>query len=227
LPEQVGAGALDLGGTLQALDAGDLERTPGTGSELIVSASYAHPDPTWPLTGLLELRDDAGNVVDGFDASRLALAAAGATVLEPLTQLAPGLWQFAVAAASGSGGRTLTLAVTFDGQVVAAKELPIAVDRANAGVLPSARGGCALVPAERGVEHAGWLALLAALAVARRRRPRRAWTDWRPHAARRCDAGARLIKTKKERTSWFAGGMRRRARGSARACLALRAGRSR
>lgn len=177
LPEQVGAGALDLGGTLQALDAGDLERTPGTGSELIVSASYAHPDPTWPLTGLLELRDDAGNVVDGFDASRLALAAAGATVLEPLTQLAPGLWQFAVAAASGSGGRTLTLAVTFDGQVVAAKELPIAVDRANAGVLPSARGGCALVPAERGVEHAGWLALLAALAVARRRRPRRAWTD--------------------------------------------------
>jgi len=175
--QQLGAGALDLEGTLQALDEGDLERTPGAGTELIVSESYAHPDPTWPLTGLLELRDDAGAVVDGFAASRLALVVTGATTLEPLTQLAPGLWQFAVAAPSGSGGRSLALAVTFDDQVIAAKELPIAVDQANVAVLPSARGGCALAPATSGAQSAAWLALAAALAVARRRRTRRSWPD--------------------------------------------------
>ncbi len=175
VPEQLGAGALDLDGTLQALDEGDLERTPGSGTELIVSESYAHPDPTWPLSGLLELRDDAGDIVDGFDASRLVLAAEGASTLEPLTRLAPGLWRFAVVAPRGSGGRTLALAVTFDGRVVAAKALPIAVDRADAASLPSARGGCALVPTRNGAPKGAWLAAVVALGVVRRRRSRRSW----------------------------------------------------
>ncbi|HTQ04770.1 MAG TPA: S8 family serine peptidase [Polyangiaceae bacterium] len=175
VPEQLGAGALDLERTLEALDEGDLERTPGSGSELLVSESYAHPDPTWPLTGLLELRDDAGEVVDGFDVSRLSLVAGGATTLEPLTRLAPGLWQFAVAAPSGSGGRTLTLAATFDGETVAGVTVPIAVDQADAATLPSARGGCSLVPAGSGAPHgewAAWCAVFAAFGVARRRRLR-------------------------------------------------------
>lgn len=180
VPEQLGAGALDLEGTLEALDSGALERVPGRATELVVSESYAHPDPTWPLTGLVEVRDDAGEIADGFDASRLTLSASGAAPVAPLTKLAPGLWQFAVAAPSGSGGRTLGLAVSFDGRELASVELPIAVDQANAGALPSARGGCALVPARRSAPDGAWFGVVVALAacgVARRRRARRARTD--------------------------------------------------
>lgn len=177
VPEQLGAGALNLEGTLQVLDAGFLDSTPGSGTELLVSESYAHPDPGWPLTGLLELRDDADDIVDGFDPSELALLVEGASTLEPLTKLAPGLWQFAVAAPSGSGGRTLSLAVTLDGRVVAAKELPIAVDRANVNVLPSARGGCALAPPASAARRGAWFVLVLGFGAFRRRRTRRAWTD--------------------------------------------------
>jgi subtilisin family serine protease len=169
---QLGAGALDLERTLQALDEGVTEREPGHGTELVLSESFAHPDPTWPLEGLLELRDDADDIVDGFDARRLTLTAAGATITSPLARLAPGLWRFAVAAAEGTGGRTLSLAVHFDGRSLAKKTLPIAVDRTQSTSLASAHGGCALSPSgdpTRGAP-AFWLGVLLAWSVLRSRR---------------------------------------------------------
>jgi uncharacterized protein (TIGR03382 family) len=173
-PAQLGAGALDLDRTLQALTEGVVERTPGRGSELVLSESYAHPDPTWPLGGLLELRDDAGDIVDGFDPGRLSLALAGVSVTEPLTRLAPGLWRFSVVAPEGSGGRTLSVAVLFDGRKVTGRSLPIAVDRALANGMASARGGCSLAREAGDLDSAAALpfALLGVLVTLRRRRER-------------------------------------------------------
>jgi subtilisin family serine protease len=173
-PSQLGAGSLDLERTLQALSEGATLRTPGRGTELVLSESFAHPDPTWPLRGLIELRDDAGDIVDGFDARRLTLAVRGVNLTEPLSQLAPGLWRFTVAAPEGSGGRTLRLAVLFDGHEVTARSLPIAVDRALANGFVSARGGCALGrPHPPGATASLGLALFGlALGLGSRRRAR-------------------------------------------------------
>ncbi len=173
--EQLGAGALDLGRTLEALDEGMLERVPGRGTELLLAGSYAHPDPSWPLEGLVELRDDAGEIADGFDAARLALFADGVSVSEPLTRLAPGLWHFAIVAPGGSGGRSLALSLRFDGREVTAKSMPIAVERSLADTLPSARGGCAIARLETHALSSGAVTLggLATLWFGRRRTGRR------------------------------------------------------
>jgi subtilisin family serine protease len=171
--QQLGAGALDLERTLEALDAGMLERQPGNASELLLASSYAHPDPSWPLEGLAELRDEAGQIADGFDASRLALLADGATVSEPLTRLAPGLWHFSVVAPAGSGGQSLALALRFDGRELTSAEVPIAVERALADTLPSARGGCMLAGAARGPADGDFVSIAGLLACGVFRRARR------------------------------------------------------
>jgi subtilisin family serine protease len=173
--QQLGAGALDLGRTLQALDEGMLERVPGGGTELLLAGSYAHPDPSWPLAGLVELRDDQDEIADGFEPARLALFADGASVSEPLTRLAPGLWSFAITAPAGSGGRSLALSLRFDGREVAAKRMPIAVERSLANTLPSARGGCAMAGRQTRAGGSGLAALggLATLWFGRRRTARR------------------------------------------------------
>jgi subtilisin family serine protease len=177
--EQLGAGVVDLAGTLEALDEGMLERVPGRDSELILASSFAHPDPSWPLDGLVELRDEAGQIADGFDAARLTLVADGATVSAPLARLAPGLWNFAVVAPEGSGEQSLTLSLRFDGRELASANVPIAVEHALADAMPSARGGCSVGGPTRGSVAWSWFALCgvaAACGVARceRRRSRRA-----------------------------------------------------
>jgi len=170
---QVGPGALDLQGALSAATAGDSPalRVPGAKSWLVLSQSYAHPDPTWPVTGYVELRDDAGDLADGFDPSRLQLSAEPAVIIEPLTRVAAGLERFALAAPAGSGGRTLDIRISFDGQPFLARSLPIGVDRwvAEGGV--SARGGCAFT-GSRPHPDLLWL-LVGAAGVGVRRRRRR------------------------------------------------------
>ncbi|MEO6599902.1 MAG: S8 family serine peptidase, partial [Polyangiaceae bacterium] len=176
-PRQIGPGALDLEGALAVATAGDSPalRIPGDQSWLTLSASFAHPDPSWPLTGYLDLRDDAGNLADGFDPSRLRLVTHTALVRENLTRVAPGFFRFTVTAPADSGGQTLGLQVYFDQQLIAATELPIAVDRWVATYRVSARGGCAMprVPAPSSTGSV-LSALFAALAVLRRRRYMRA-----------------------------------------------------
>ncbi len=176
-PRQIGPGALDLEGALAVATAGDSPalRSPSDQSWLTLSASFAHPDPNWPVNGYLDLRDDAGQLADGFDPSRLRLATQTADVQEPLTRVAPGFYRFAVTAPADSGGQTLGLQVFFDRQLIAEKQLPIAVDRWLATDGVSARGGCALprAPAENGASGA-FSALCVALCVLRRRRYMRA-----------------------------------------------------
>ena len=172
--QQLGAGALDLGRTMQALDEGALERAPGKRTEILLSESFAHPDASWPLEGLVELRDDAGDIADGFDARRVSLSVSGASVVAPLTRQEPGLFHFAVVAPDGSGGRKLSLAVLFDGHPVAQRSLPIAVEHSLAGSLPVAQGACSLARPTRGTQgYVGFFALAAAHAL-KRRRARRA-----------------------------------------------------
>ena len=170
---QIGPGALDLEGALSAALAGESPavRTPGAKSWLALSESYAHPDPAWPFVGYIELRDDSGNIADGFEPSRLRVTAEPATFSEDLTRVAPGFYRFTLTAPPGSGGSTLHLNVLFDGQPLLRHDLPIAVDRwlANDGV--SARGGCAFGPAPSAT-LSSW-APLGALALLLRRRRRR------------------------------------------------------
>jgi subtilisin family serine protease len=167
--QQLGPGALDLNGTLAALLAEDtpVERTPGAKSRIALAASFVHPDATQPLQGLLELRDDADAVADGFDERRLALDVEGGSVSQALARLGPGLYGFQVTAPAGSGGRELRLHARFDGQLLAGRVVPIGVDRWAAEGEPIAHGGCNLAAPAAG----GWLAaaLLGALLATRRR----------------------------------------------------------
>jgi subtilisin family serine protease len=168
---QLGAGALDLERTLEALDEGTNERLPGSATELLLSESFAHPDPGWPLGALLEVRDDDDHIADGFDTGRLAVEVFGAALATPVERIAPGLFRFAVAAEAESGGTSLSIGVSFDGRALVKKTVPIAVDHALSTTLPSARGGCSLARDERvTIPGAALVALLALARSVRRRR---------------------------------------------------------
>jgi subtilisin family serine protease len=148
--QQVGAGELDLARTLEALAAGDGRRLPGAGSRVVLSGSVAHPDPSWPLEGLLQIRDDEGRIADGFDESRIGLSIERGSLVERPVRLAPGLYRFSLAADAGAGGYELVLVLNFDGRTLATERVPIAVDPALATGVASARGGCSIsAPAAR------------------------------------------------------------------------------
>lgn len=151
IEQQVGPGGLDLMGCLEALADGALERVPGDESVLVLSSSFAHPDPTWPLQGLIELRDDEGKVADGFEPERLVIDADFASVHEGPARIAPGLVSFSLAVPAGSGGKTLRLRVAFDDAPLLARDVPVAVDRTLSRELPTARGGCNVAPPARDV----------------------------------------------------------------------------
>lgn len=167
--QQLGPGALDLLGTLAALDAEDtpISRVPSDRSQIVLAASFAHPDPGQPVRGLLELRDAREAIADGFDQSRLGLEVRGGSLSQPAQRLGPGLYGFQVSAPEGSGGERLRLDLKFDGLVIARRELPIGTDRWLAEGAPLPHGGCSFGPAR---ERGAWYLLLAALAVGVRRR---------------------------------------------------------
>lgn len=171
LPHQLGPGILDLMGTLSILnsDESPLDGVPTSeDSWMIVSSGFARPDPNWTLQGMLELRRELGVIVDGFDPARLTLEVSGGLLAKPLTRVAAGLWRFELAAPGGSGGKSMSVVARFDGQLLLARELPIAVDPwvADGGVRTS--GGCTAAPVSGSSLGVGWLALL--LFFARRRR---------------------------------------------------------
>jgi subtilisin family serine protease len=174
--QQTGPGELDLRGTLAALIAEDspFERLPSSASRIVLAASFAHPDASQPLQGLLELRDPKDQVADGFDERRLLLAAEGGKLSKPATRVAPGLYGFEVTAPEGSGGGKLRLSLSFDGQVLTTRQVPIGTDRWLAEGTPVPHGGCQL--ASR-TSHTGWLiAPLLLLAGWKRRRSARSWS---------------------------------------------------
>lgn len=160
--QQLGAGALDVEGaiTAQLADDSPIRRQPTSDSWISLAASYARPDPEWPLEGLAELRASDGRLADGFEEARLQLVVSGGQIHQPLRRVAPGLYRFALLAAPNSGGRTLRMTLRFDEATIVERELPIAVDPGAATGAVSLRGGCA---AARQVEvgNAWWLALIA------------------------------------------------------------------
>lgn len=171
--QQVGIGALDLSGALSAQIAEEspAQALPGRASWLSFAASYAHPDPKWPVVAYVELRTDDGQLADGFDERRLVLSVTGATVVEPLLRVAPGLRRFAFAAPPESGGGRVRVALAFDGAPLLERELPIAVDSGSLLAPAAPRGGCGLARPKSGGLWAMFLALLL-IGANRRRRTR-------------------------------------------------------
>ena len=182
---QMGAGLLDAEGTLAAALARTATGSPDPASSwLALSASYARPDPSWPIVGTVELRDAAKQVVDGVAAERLALVTTNAVVRAPLARVAAGLYRFTIAGAADTGEQMLELDVTLDGESLGVagsstsgrRSLPIAVDTWAARGDLVASGGCATTRG-RAAGSSGALALALALAglslAARRARRRR------------------------------------------------------
>jgi len=171
--QQAGPGALDLPGTLAALISEDspIERAPSRVSRIVLAASFAHPDASQPLHGLLELRDLEDRIADGFDERRLLLRADNGTLSKPVTRIAPGLYGFEVTAPEGSGGQKLGLSLSFDGHVLTTRQVPIGTDRWLAEGTPVPHGGCGVAAAP---ERASWLVapLLLLAGWHRRRRAR-------------------------------------------------------
>lgn len=154
---QVGPGALDLDGALRVATAGESPalRVPTARSWLTLAASHAHPDPNWPVSGSVDLRDDDEQIADGFDESRLRIAVSVAALSEEPKRLAAGLYRFALAAPEGTDGRTAHVSVMFDERVIAEQDLPI---RAEPRVNPSGlelAGGCAIARKTSG--NSAWL----------------------------------------------------------------------
>ncbi len=153
---QIGAGALDIVGMMAAYDA---LQTPvdhavdATASWVSLSSSYMRPDPTWPLTGTIELRTSSDTLADLDDAGRLQLTVAGpATIQQPPTRVAAGLYSFELRADANSGLRDVTVDVKFDGKALGIpltrlsghRVLPIATDRWSAHGVLSTTGGCSV-----------------------------------------------------------------------------------
>jgi len=132
-----------------------------------------HPDPAQPLQGLLELRDDKDRIADGFDERRLSLEASLGELTQAPTRLAPGLYGFELTAPAGSGGKSIALKLSYDGNLLGEERMPIGTDRWIAEGSPLARGGCSFGRTPRTRAGAA-TALLGLLLLAARRRARRA-----------------------------------------------------
>jgi hypothetical protein len=179
---QLGPGALDLAGALQALaeDQGMPETPAIEKSWYALSSAYARPDPTWPVWGTVELRREDGSVAGGIAGEMLELSVAGGVVVQPLTKVRRGLFRFAVAGARGSGGTTMTVDVLYEGRSIGGlRKLPIGEDlwRAN-GTVDATSGGCAWPTSSDKSSAAGaplgGLLFSALAGLARRRRARKA-----------------------------------------------------
>jgi len=180
--QQVGVGVLDVGSAFeaQALGTERAARWPSADhSWLTLSASFARPDPDWPLVGTVSLRDASGRLADAPDDIALVLDVRGGSIREPLARIGPGLHRFSVVAPAGSGGGHLDIALRLQGTLLLERRVPIAVDPHLANGVATARGGCALSPAAR--RHSSGLrgtamgvALLGLIAIGRRRHVARA-----------------------------------------------------
>jgi hypothetical protein len=181
---QLGAGALDVAGTMDAYDAREaaIARDPdASASWLTLSNAYLHPDAGPPLVGTVEVRAADGSIADGFAPGRLTLAIGGeGSVDQPLERVAPGLYRFAVRAHPDTGVRFLRLDVAVDGVPVGApgsrvsghRLIPIGADRWIASGSPRIYGGCSVSSRSRSAGSAFSMIVLAAVAVTRRCRRR-------------------------------------------------------
>jgi subtilisin family serine protease len=174
LEQQVGPGELDIPGALAAKRAtlAQLEQPPSADrSWIAVANDFAYPDPSRPLTGVVQLRTKSGGPSDFSKPTRLKLTAQPSVGAASFERAAPGLWRFSIRVPSGTGGQSLAISVDFDGERLVRRTLPIAVDHWVARFGYSPRGGCAL-PSEPLGRGAPLALVLGLLLFARRRTPR-------------------------------------------------------
>ncbi|HVU03109.1 MAG TPA: S8 family serine peptidase [Polyangiaceae bacterium] len=177
-PAQGGAGVLDLEGIRAVEHAGEGPAfAPTARSWLTLGATYAHPDPGYPVPATLSLRDDQGHIA-AVDAQDVELDVTPGAVTGAAESPAPGFVRFSVAAARETGGDTLTVSARYHGELLATASLPIAVDVNVAKEGFFARGGCAIAAgADPDRRNLGGLALVGAAVGAARTRRRRQRAD--------------------------------------------------
>ncbi|RLB53704.1 MAG: serine protease [Deltaproteobacteria bacterium] len=170
---QQGPGELDMLGALQVYEErlGNGARADVLASYVVLSTAYARPDPAWPVRGVVQLRHADRTVAMGVTAAELRLQVTGGTVVEPLTLVRGGLFEFAVAAPRGSGGSEITIDVRYRGLSLGVRTLPVAVDAWTAGAGVQAVGACAVAAPETPPGAWLWTLVLGWAAACRRRRP--------------------------------------------------------
>jgi subtilisin family serine protease len=176
--QQAGAGVLDIVGSLRVQDrwASGAESDTATPApehtRLVLASSFVRPDPAWPLSALLLLRDADDRLSDPAPA-RVQLVAKGADSSK-FDRIAPGLWQLSIAAPADAGGKTLALRILVDDALVATHDVRVAVDPAVARAGFSAQGGCTLARGDR--EPNPWWLVFGGVGLAARfrrcRKPR-------------------------------------------------------
>jgi subtilisin family serine protease len=176
--DQIGPGALDVEGARQSfLDSISSAAPVPAASWYTLSSAYARPDESWPVWGTVELRQSDG-LVPTVDERRLALVLLqGGAVYQPLTQVRPGLWLFAVAGRAADLGSTITFDVRYAGVSLGETTLPVGRDVwvADDASTSAAGGGCSASSGARpGRGLAAFGALALATALGRRRRRGRA-----------------------------------------------------
>jgi subtilisin family serine protease len=175
---QLGVGELDMIGALEAMaEEADEPLEPDVAkSWYVLSSGYVRPDPSWPVWGTIELRRADGSIASGLLGTKLALSVTGGVVVQALTKVRQGMWRFAIAGAESTGGGSVRVAVSYDGQPIGeTRTLPIGVDAwAATGGVDAVGGGCTCDAA--GAGHGGASSVtglgLAAIgiSVSRRRR---------------------------------------------------------
>jgi subtilisin family serine protease len=184
---QLGAGALDVAGAMEAYEirmSGRVRDPDAAASWLSLANSYLHPGSGPPLMGTVEVRAADGALADGYDPGRLTLDVGEEGIVEqPLARVSAGLHRFAVRARSGTGTRFLRLDVKIDGvpvgqpgsRISGRRLIPIGADRWVASGTARFYGGCSVGASGRsrciaggaGLEAAALLAI-ALLGVGRR-----------------------------------------------------------
>jgi subtilisin family serine protease len=172
LASQIGAGALDLLGSLdvERLEAQPAVRDPSSATSwLTIGAETARPDPSSPVPAVLKLRDATG-LVSGVGPEELLIDVERGRVTQGPDSPAPGLVTFAVAANADTGGDDLRIEVRRGGTVLASRSVPIAVDVNVARRGFFAKGGCALGRRDADGDATGAPLLGLTLLAASRRR---------------------------------------------------------
>jgi hypothetical protein len=172
---QIGAGALDVEYALEVLGKEPDQGTPPSmdKSFYYLSSESARPDPSWEISGTIQLRREDGSIASGLDGSLLRVEVDGGQLVRPATKLLHGTFDFAVAGRRGTGGEKMTVRVTYAGeQVGEVATLPIAIDEWAADGPPVANGGLDCTASGRSSRNgpgAFVLVAFAGLALARRR----------------------------------------------------------
>jgi subtilisin family serine protease len=170
---QLGAGELDLMGSLRALgpeEAAFASPDPAK-SWYVLSDTYARPDPQSPVYGTIELRRTDGEVAHAVSGTFLTLDVTNGIVVSPPTKVRHGLYRFAVAAKTGQGYQEMTVDVRYDGVSLGARTLPIGSGAWAQSYPVDAAGSCSMASSGGSSRSPEWVwAAAIGIALAARRR---------------------------------------------------------